>query len=232
MTGAMYENLVFLMIVVVVICTLLFLYFRLTRRHTRIKMALQTSAAMEQQLRDEQHEWHRERQKITDQMKALTTELANAQQDLIIIKQQNDQQSIRLREKNHQLTEQAKQLDNEVERLQEEKNAIETHLRQAKDRWKHQRQQLEHELAQLQERVLSLEGMPPASAVLPEQLQPLQEQCRSLETELERVRGENDNLQAKIETQNQWSAQIQQALEEEVAQLTEKLEEARHAVAK
>jgi chromosome segregation ATPase len=232
MTGASGENLVLLTVIIIVVCILLVFHIRLMRRHAQLKIALETSTAMEQHLRDEQFKWQTERHMHADQLKALTTELANAQQDLIMIKQQNDSQSVRLREKNHQLTEQTKQLESEIERLQDERTAIENNLMHANERWKEERQRLDQELIQTREKFSRAQQKITLLETRFGELKSWQERCRNLQTQYEKVQNDHQALEDKLATQHKWAIQVQQALEEEVAQLSARLKQNGQSVAK
>jgi chromosome segregation ATPase len=232
MTGASGENFILFIAIIISLSIFLIFYIRLTRRHSRLRIALETSTALEQNLRDDQFRWQSERHMLTEQLKALTTELANAQQDLIIIKQQNDSKSVHLREKNHQLTEQTKQLESEIDRLQEERLTIENDFMLANERWKKERQRLEQELTQAQEKLSRSQQKITLLETRFGDLKSWQEKCRNLQTQLDQVQGDNQALQNKLALQHKWAIEVQQALEEEVAQLSTKLKRTEQSVAK
>jgi len=231
MTGAPGGNVVLIILLAIAVLVILILYIRLLRRHARTRVALETSTALEQQLRDEQFAWQAERHMLAEQLKTLTTELANAQQDLILIKDQNDSQGVRLREKNHQLTEQTKRMESEIDRLHEERAATENNFVQANDRWKEERQRFDEELIQSREKLSRSQQKIALLETRFSELKNWQEKCRNLQTQLDQSKGDYQVLQDKLTQQEKWAAQVQQALEEEVAQLSGQLKPHERTVA-
>lgn len=211
---------------------ILFLYIRLNSKHSRLKAALDAKVSMEQQLQHAQLQGRTQQQKQTEQIKVLTIELANAQNDLTMIRQQNDSQHANLREQNHRLTEQNKRFEFDLERLQEEKQSLEKDFIEANRRWKQERQGFEQEVSSLR-KTLEQKNLEITSAddSGTGELQKWQEKCRDLQTQQEQLQNLNKSLQNKLNSQSQWAAQVQQALEGEIAQLNERLAETQKSVA-
>ena len=207
-------------IILLIACGVFYFWLKKHYERTQVKQF----SKMTREFRQEQANWLEERKRLEQYIDKLNSELEIAHVNLNDVKQRLDQGNSLWGDERQNLIDEIQRLNTELKDHKNSKTSSIEKLTHVKSQWQQTEQQLRQENVELKQQAQNLQAELATQQQQATQSQTLQDKLSQSRQQIDQLQSDKELLEDKLSEQQQWASQIQQALEEEITELNNRLQ--------